>query len=207
MGLGLELGQALETGLGLRIGSGFTLGARARVRVRVGSLPGVFLRVQCGTATPSIIHRPWPNLNPNPNPDLGKDAAVRVWDLVTYEKVPRADTEADTEPQVQVQAQVQAQAQAREGLGLELGLSLSLRLGPGPGLSLSLSLSLSNSLSLRVKRGGYFLRLHAPCPTRRLMQRVLHHGCCQGIPAATEWDPTAMMLGHWRLNPIPNIRQ
>ena len=39
------------------------------------------------------------------------------------------------------------------------------------------------------------------------MQRVRHQGDCQGISAATEWDPTAMMLGRWRLNPIPIIRQ
>ena len=39
------------------------------------------------------------------------------------------------------------------------------------------------------------------------MQRVRHQGDCQGISAATEWDPTAMMVGRWRLNPIPIIRQ
>ena len=29
----------------------------------------------------------------------------------------------------------------------------------------------------------------------------------QGISVATEWDPIAIMLGRWWLNPIPYIRQ
>ena len=32
-------------------------------------------------------------------------------------------------------------------------------------------------------------------------------GDCQGISAATEWNPTAMVLGCCRLSPIPIIRQ
>ena len=55
---------------------------------------------------------------------------------------------------------------------------------------------------VRVRGGGYFLRLHTPFSIPQLMQRVRHQGDCQGISAATEWDPTAMMLGRWRLNPL-----
>ena len=49
---------------------------------------------------------------------------------------------------------------------------------------------------------GYFLRLHTSFPIPRSMQRVCHQGDCQGISAATEWDPAAMIMGRWRLNPI-----
>ena len=48
--------------------------------------------------------------------------------------------------------------------------------------------------------GDYFLQLHTPFPIPRSMQRVRHQGDCQGISAATGWDPTAMMRGRWRLN-------
>ena len=39
------------------------------------------------------------------------------------------------------------------------------------------------------------------------MQRVRHQGGCQGMSAAIEWDPTAMLLGRWRPNRIIIMRQ
>ena len=41
----------------------------------------------------------------------------------------------------------------------------------------------------------------------RSMQRARHQENCQGIAAATGWEPSATMLGRWRLNLIPIIRQ
>ena len=57
-----------------------------------------------------------------------------------------------------------------------------------------------------IRGRGYFLRLHTPFSIPQLMQRVRHQGDCHGISAATEWDPTAMMLGRWRLNPLSHYK-
>ena len=75
-----------------------------------------------------------------------------------------------------------------------LSLAWLLELIPLLGLGLSLA-------------GDYFLLLQTPFPIPQLMQRVRYQGDCQGMSAAIEWDPTAMMLGRWQLNPIPIIRQ
>ena len=94
-------------------------------------------------------------------------------------------------------------AYAGLGLGLGSGLGLGLKLGLGLGLEEVFVFDLGLGLGLEVRvRADYFLQLHTPFTIPRSMQRVRHQGDFQGITAATEWDPTAMMLGRWRLNPL-----
>ena len=72
--------------------------------------------------------------------------------------------------------------------------------------TLSITLAHVACLGLGLGGGGYFLRLHTPFSIPQLMQRVRHQGDCHVISAATEWDPTAMMLGRWRLNPLSHYK-
>ena len=58
-------------------------------------------------------------------------------------------------------------------------------------------------LGLGLGGGDYFLLLHTRFPIPRLMHRGFAiRGTVREPFAATEWDPTAMMLDRWRLNPL-----
>ena len=79
--------------------------------------------------------------------------------------------------------------------------------GSNPSLSPSPTPSPGSNASpgFNPSPGEHQLVLSLSCS--RLMQRVRHQRDCQGISAATEWTPTAMMLGRWRFKPISIIKQ